>query len=138
MAGGMPVKRAWGGIDGSNEPSAKKAQKGHRAYRRWSEEEKRVLWEHPGMSSAALAAIMPGRSPVSVRRARARFGRTDGTIAGLCVRCDDRPVWGESARARKMRLCKGCYLREEAMRLEEERESARVRKMRERGGGGKG
>lgn len=92
------------------------------------------------MTAAELGELL-GVSAWAVRHARARFGRYDSGADGLCRRCEDRPVWGESPRARKMGLCKGCYLEEMRKRLAEEREGAAVRqarkRSRERGGNGR-
>lgn len=88
---------------------------------------------HPGRTAREVAESM-GLTPCAVRHARARYGR-GAAIDGLCIACDERPVWAECAPARAMRLCKGCYLRERALRLEESKEAARIRQaeFRERG-----
>lgn len=64
-----------------------------------------------------------------VRYIRKRFGRAWDGARLICCACDTRPVWEESPGARRMHLCKGCYLKEMRRRDEEERESAAVRQM---------
>ena len=128
---------------GANAPVTKNAYKGRgdsREGRRWSPREKRVLWENYDLPSAELARLLPGRSPKAVRRARERFGRYNRALVGMegvCVRCDDRPVWAESRHARRMHLCKDCYLSEmeERDREEARANAARQRKFKAKGRG---
>lgn len=80
------------------------------------------------MTSAALAARM-GTTAEAVRHARSRYGRYP---VGVCSACGERPVWKDSRRAARLGLCKGCFLKEEARRLEEDAEAARVRQSRRR------
>lgn len=62
-----------------------------------------------------------------VRYIRKRFGRAWDRARLICCVCDTRPVWEESPGARRLHLCKRCYLAEMRRRDEEERESAAVR-----------
>lgn len=98
----------------------------------------RTLHRHPDMTAPELGDLM-GLTADSVRMARKRYGRWTAHSDAICVLCDQRPVWRESARARGMRLCKACYLAEMRKRSEEDRESARVRQYdrRTRGGAGR-
>lgn len=128
---------------GTNVPSTKNTQRrsgSSREGRTWSPRERRVLWEHPDMTAVELSALLPGRSPQSVRHARMRFGRYNRSLVGMegvCVRCDDRPVWAESRHARRMHLCKDCYLSEmeERDREEARANAARQRKFKAKGRG---
>lgn len=97
--------------------------------REWRRDEIRVLHEHPEMTAAELAGLLPGRSANSVRLARQRYGRWRGAQM-LCVACDSRPVWAESPHASRMGLCHGCYVREMRLRQREEREANAVRQAR--------
>ena len=83
---------------------------------------------HPEMTAAELAAMLPGRTAKAVRRIRERHGRraAGSTPAGRC--CDARPVWEESPRARRMGLCKGCYLDEMERRSAEDARAGALRK----------
>lgn len=83
------------------------------------------------MSARELGRLL-GRSAYSVARARARYGRWDTGTERICRACDERPVWEESAKARRMGLCKACYLAEERRRMEEGPEADAVRSMRRR------
>jgi len=100
-------------------------------YVKWEPYMVEVLQRHPDMTAAELADLM-GLTVESVRCARKRFGRWPGRVDGLCIVCDERPVWRESAKARAMRLCKGRYIREERRRDEERREHAAQRQYRHR------
>lgn len=100
-----------------------------RGYARWTEEEDRLLLEHPGWTAAELSEAMGGRhSPRAVECRRSRVGRWSAGVTPTCRRCDERPVWSESPRARRMGLCKGCYLDEMEHR---EREAARSNALRQ-------
>lgn len=70
---------------------------------------------------------MLGTTARSVEYARRTYGRFSKSTERLCVVCDERPVFIESPKARRLGLCKGCYLDELARRASEERESARLR-----------
>lgn len=72
-----------------------------------------------------------------VRYIRKRFGRAWDRARLICCVCDTRPVWEESPGARRLHLCKRCYLAEMRRRDEEERESAAVRQMLKRSRGGR-
>lgn len=92
----------------------------------WTPAELAVLLANPGMTAGELAALLPGRSARAVREKRKRAGRWQ--MAGrLCIACDARPVYAESATALSWGLCKECYLDERERRLDEERRSAALR-----------
>lgn len=95
---------------------------------KWSDSEILLIHAHPDWTAAELAERL-GMRVDQVRYARKRYGRRGGGPE-WCARCDDRPVWVESPGARRAHMCKGCWLREERMRIAEERESAAVRQMR--------
>lgn len=113
--------------DGTFVPSTKSTQKS-RGYERWTEREDRVLLGHPEMTAEELARLLPRRSPKAIRNRRSRKGRWSKSRVPLCSRCDERPVWQESPRARSMGLCKGCYLHEMEHRS---REDARANALRQ-------
>ena len=94
----------------------------------WTDEERAVLRAHPEMSAVELHALLPRRSPKAIRRMREREGRWSAAAAPTCRLCDRRPVWEESPRARRMGLCKGCYLAEMVHRG---REAARANALRQ-------
>ena len=95
-------------------------------YVQWKPDEIGFMRGHPEMTTAALADAL-GRSESSVKSARHRFGRFDTGADRLCCCCGERVVYEESPQARRWRLCKGCYLREERMRQEEDKEANRLR-----------
>lgn len=80
------------------------------------------------MTAGELARLLPRHSPSAIRNRRSRKGRWSRVRTPLCSRCDERPVWTESPRARKMGLCKGCYLHEMEHRA---REDARANALRQ-------
>lgn len=94
---------------------------------KWSEEELQTLRTHPEMTSRELSEILPGRSALAIRHMRARYGRWQAAIP-ICSVCGQRIVWTESARAKAMGLCKGCYLHEMEHRR---REDARANALRQ-------
>lgn len=103
----------------------------------WTEREIATIKRHPEMTARELASLLPGRSVQAVKRKRTRLGRfPKREDAGLCVACDERPIWAESAHGRAWRMCKGCTLSEEQRRLDEESSAALVRQHRKRKGGG--
>lgn len=108
-----------GAGDGTPVPSTKRAH-GPSSRPRWSAQELQILRAHPDMTSGQLARLLPGRTPAAVRHMRMRAGRWGQPLGGLCICCDARPVWEESARAQAMRLCKGCYIEEMGRRLDEQ------------------
>lgn len=92
----------------------------------WSDDEVAVITMNPGMTSVELSELLPGRSVRAIREKRKRVGRW--RMAGrVCVACDSRPVYAESAQAREWGLCKRCYLDERELRLAEERRNAAIR-----------
>ena len=99
---------------------------------RWTEGEIAEVLAHPELTAAELAARLPKHTEKAVRRMRERLGRYSGSNPPVCSICHERPVWAESANARRYGLCKGCYLDEERMRLEDSAKSAAVRKLRSR------
>ncbi len=94
---------------------------------------------HPA-ETAREVSEMTGIPPNRVAYVRKRFGRGWDRAASVCVACDSRPVWQESPPARRMHLCKGCYLEEMRRRHAEDRDGAAVRQMakRDRDGRGRG
>lgn len=109
--------------------STQKSPGARRGYARWTEDEDRLLLSHPQWTAAELSEAMGGRhSPRAVECHRSRVGRWSASVAPLCRRCDERPVWEASPRARRMGLCKGCYLDEMEHR---EREAARSNALRQ-------
>lgn len=113
---------------GSNDPFTESTQQSSKR-RRWTAAEERALLGHPDMSAAELSrALLRGRSPKAIQRKRDRMGRWSRARTPLCSRCDERPVWTESPKARAMGLCKGCYLHEMEHRR---REDARANALRQ-------
>ena len=110
--------------DGKISPCTKGTQK----RRRVTEAEVAYIQAHPLDTAQSLGDWL-GRSASSVAHIRERYGRA-AERRGVCWRCDDRPVWEESREAARMGLCKGCYLKEQAMRDDEERLSNAVRQKR--------
>lgn len=84
------------------------------------------MWEHPEMTAAELGELL-GRTPGAVNSQRKRHGRYGAPHAPVCCLCDSRPVWMESAKAKRYGLCKGCYLDEERMRVEDEAAKERLK-----------
>lgn len=112
--------------EGANAPYTKPTRLFPRA--RWTEDEDAILLGHPEMSATELSdSLLPGRSPKAIRRRRERIGRWGSETAPVCRKCDARPVWEESARARRMGLCKGCYLDEMEHREREDRRANALR-----------
>jgi hypothetical protein len=109
----------------TNETSMKRAQI-KRPHTQWTPERIETMQSRPDLSAAALAEML-GTTAQAVRQARSRFGRFPPRGGSLCICCDERPVWVESAAARTARLCKGCYLREREQRLKERQLELRVR-----------
>ena len=96
----------------------------------WTWKELEVMWSHPDLSSTELQDLLPRHTARAIRDQRRRHGRWK--MAPLCCVCGGRPVWVESPRAKRLGLCKGCFLDEERLRLEEDVESAAVRQQRRR------
>lgn len=112
-----------------------------RAHGPWTWGELCVVWDHPDMTAADISAdLLPHRSPGAVRRVRERWGRFRAGRVPTCSKCEERPVWVESPGARRLGLCKGCYLDEERMRMEDKRkaDALRQRRLRERRRNGDG
>ena len=129
--------------DGPKGPSAKSTHKPlgaelerrrRRGYTLWTDDMVRRMQAHPDMTAAEIAAVL-GVTPSAVRHARQRYGRFGSGTGALCIACDERPVFETSPAARAMHLCKGCYLRERALRAAEEAESNRVRQAAHRSAG---
>lgn len=122
------------GQDGAFAPSTKSTQKSSRAiYRLWTAEELSQVASHPEMTSAELAAMIPGRTAKAIARIRERFGRGDRhSSPGCCVVCGIRPVFVESAQAARWGLCAGCYADELARRADERKKLNAARRKMER------
>lgn len=118
---------------------AKSAQDDHGGpyggWRRVTPEEVAAVQALPDSTAAEVAEAL-GTGEDRVRYVRKRYGRRP--VVAMCERCHVRPVWAESARARAMGLCKGCFIEEERRRAEEERESAALRQYRKRTRDGRG
>ena len=118
-----------GSRDGANAPSTESTQKSSRPlYRLWTPGELERVAAHPEMTAAELSAMLPGRTAKAVRRIRERHGRRVAGSTPTCRACDARPVWEESPRARRMGLCKGCYLDEMERRAAEDARANALRK----------
>lgn len=107
---------------------------GHSGGRPWTWRELCVVWDHPDWTAADVAGLLDDRSAKAVRRVRERYGRYRTGRVPVCSKCGERPVWEESAHARRLGLCKGCYLDEEEMRLKDRKrnDALRQRRMRDR------
>lgn len=95
----------------------------------WTGAEIEKLLDHPDLTAGELRDMfLPNRTEMAIRKKRHQLGRyRKGTIP-TCKRCEERPVWAESARAKSWGYCKGCYLDELERRTAEEIRSARFRK----------
>ena len=126
---GGAMRRARG--DARNLASTKSTQTSggsRRGYARWTEEEDRLLLSHPEWTAEEASEAMGGRhSARAVECRRSRVGRWSADVTPTCRRCDERPVWEESWRARRMGLCKGCYLDEMEHRDREARRANALR-----------
>lgn len=98
----------------------------------WTWREIEVMWQHPDWTSGELHELIPRHTPKAIRQQRSRMGRWHANAAPLCCKCEQRVVWLESAKAKRYGLCKGCFLDEERMRLEDEARHAAVRQRRRR------
>ena len=97
----------------------------------WTQKDVATVQAHPDWTAAELAVLV-GTTPRSIDYARYRFGRFPSNAAGLCAVCDQRPVYAESREAKRLGLCKGCWLKEQRRRLEEDAESTRLRQAKHR------
>lgn len=97
---------------------------------KWSELE--TMWQHPDWTAQELHELLPNHTPNAIRIQRAKMGRWHKTQVPLCCKCEQRPVWTESAKAKRYGLCKGCYLDEERMRLEDEAKAVALRQYRKK------
>ena len=102
--------------DGTVVPSTKRTQKSKRRYERWTPERVRKLQRYPDATSQEAASLL-STTPEAVRHARSRYGRCPASPGDICGVCGERPVWAESAAARALHLCKGCWLEEKALRI---------------------
>ncbi|MBS4874139.1 MAG: hypothetical protein KHZ79_07175 [Atopobium minutum] len=75
---------------------------------------------------------LPRHTAKGIQRMRERKGRYKPNRRLVCCKCNERPVWVESPSAKRLWLCKGCYLEEEKQRLNEAKLETRIRKMRSR------
>lgn len=98
----------------------------------WTWNEIETLWDYPDFTARELAEYLPRHSESSIRRMRSRVGRYNAARAPLCSKCGMRHVWLESPIARRYGLCKGCYLDEERMRIEDEGKKAVALRQRRR------
>ena len=98
----------------------------------WTWREIEVMWQHPDMTAGELHELLPVHSALAIRSQRHRMGRWHRKAAPLCCMCEERPVWMESAKAKRYGLCKGCFLDEERMRLEEQAKADAVKQRRRR------
>lgn len=110
--------------EGGKSPSVKKHKRST-----WTPSEIGYLHLHPDMTALEIGRKL-GRSEASVEHARQRYGRWDSSAQKVCACCSERVVWEESEHARRLRLCKGCYLREMRVRQSEDAEANRVRQAR--------
>ena len=85
------------------------------------------MWQHPDWTARELTELLPRHSAKAITIARQRHGRYLRSVIPLCCKCSERPVWAESQAAKRYGLCKGCYLDEERMRLEEEAKHVALR-----------
>lgn len=123
---------------GQSKKSTKRGRRGpYREHRPVEEEEVAEVQALPYATAREVADAL-GMEVGRVRYIRKRYGRGWDRASEICVVCDQRHVWDESAQARSMHLCKACYLAEMRRRDEEERESAAVRQMRKRTRDGRG
>lgn len=86
------------------------------------------MHRHPEETAAQIAHRL-GVTPSAVRHARQRYGRYPRRV---CSMCGERPVWDESRQAKRLSLCKGCFLAEAARREREDAEAARLRQRKSR------
>jgi hypothetical protein len=96
----------------------------------WSWREIETIWEHPDMTAKDLAELIPNHTENAIRVQRERVGRYNAAKVPLCCMCEQRPVWDESKKAKRYGLCKGCFLDEERMRLEDEAKAVALRQRR--------
>lgn len=100
-----------------------------RSGRFWGWSEICTMWDHPDWTARELADEL-GRTEQSVRHMRMRYGRYNSSRTPICSKCGERPVWVESVHARRLGLCKGCYLDEEEMRIRDAKRNDALRQMR--------
>lgn len=99
----------------------------------WTHQELSILWSNYDLEAEDIARLLPDRTVSAIRHVRHRYGRyrkSLNDLSGLCIRCDDRPIWDDCAAAKHMKLCKGCYLREMRERELDEK-AANARRQRE-------
>ena len=98
----------------------------------WTWKELETIWDHPDWTAKELTELIPRHTAKAIENKRVRIGRWNPARAPLCCKCEDRPVWMESPKAKRYGLCKGCFLDEERMRLEEEAKAVALRQRRRR------
>lgn len=103
----------------------------HNAGMPWTWHELCFVWDHPDWYASEIAREL-GRSTKAVRRVRDKYGRFHTGRVPVCAKCGERPVWVESAKARRMGLCESCYIEEERLRLEDRKRNDALRQMRMR------
>lgn len=95
---------------------------------KWTWSEIETLWKYPDWTAKELAEILP-HSEKAIRNKRSEVGRYSKHMQ-ICCKCDERPVWQESPQAKRYQLCKGCFLDEERMRLEDDAKAVALRQRR--------
>lgn len=96
----------------------------------WTWKELEYIWDHPDWTAAEIAEALGRHTPSAVKSCRTRIGRYNPAHVPRCCGCDQRPVWAESAKAKRYGLCKSCFLDEERMRLEDEARAVAIRQRR--------
>lgn len=96
----------------------------------WTWKELETLWAYPDWTAEELTERIPRHTAKAIRNKRSEVGRYNRAQVPLCCKCEERPIWDESPRAKRYGLCKGCYLDEERMRLEDEARAVALRQRR--------
>ncbi len=108
-------------------PQVRNHTKRSHTWEKWTKREIAVLLGHPDMTAVELhKGFLPRHTPKAIQRMRERQGRWNRRNT-LCCRCHVRPVWVESASAKRLELCKGCYLDEKECRALETKRDTMLR-----------
>ena len=108
-------------------PQVRNHTKRSHTWEKWTKKEIAVLLSHPDMTAVELhKGFLPRHTPKAIQRMRERRGRYRQQT-NLCCKCHVRVVWVESASAKRLGLCKGCYLEEKERRALEKRRDATLR-----------